>query len=241
MIVGRIVLVIANGNRINQSNAANQNPKLSIEDVKDRVIAQYPGEITEVEFDREHNREIYEVELVYEGMEYEFKIDANTGEVIKLKEKPLDAKEHPSKKEKDDQLVVIEKDVQKKDKSGKEKPKNNVNIDKGNDQKENQQKTEKPQKEKNNEQKQKVKQDKNQQKPQKPNKEKKKEKTVISLEKAIQIALNEFPGTVYEAELDREDGRLIYEIEIKANGEEADFDIDAFTGEIISIEIEEDD
>src|SRR5690625_4816909 len=125
MIVGRIVLVIANGNRINQSNAANQNPKLSIEDVKDRVIAQYPGEITEVEFDREHNREIYEVELVYEGMEYEFKIDANTGEVIKLKEKPIHGKnnENSEKNQGKERLVIKENDTKKKKKKKNRKEK----------------------------------------------------------------------------------------------------------------------
>ena|GEM_PF-916777 len=212
IIVGAIVLVIASGIGIYQSNAANQNPKLSIEDVKDRVIAQYPGEITEVEFDREHNREIYEVELVYEGMEYEFKIDANTGEVIKLKEKPIHGKnnENSEKNQGKERLVIKENDTNDDEVKQKESAKEN---------KDNGQYRQQNEKQKKKSSKEKI------------------DKTVIDMKKAIQIALNEFPGTVYEAEIDREDGRLVYEIEIYDNGEKAELDIDAYTGEITSIEI----
>lgn len=229
IVVGAFVLVIASGVGIYQTNASNQSPKLSIDDVKNQVIAQYPGEITEIELDREHNREIYEIELVYEGMEYEFKIDANTGEVIKLKEKSLhvqNEKKTNEKKENREKLDVIEND------QGKQMDQSATNKNDNQDQK-NQSKNSTTTNDK-QEQQQKG-QDK------KTTSKNNHEKTVISMEKAIQIALSEFPGKVHEAELDRDDGRLIYEIEIKGNGEEADFDIDAYTGEIISIEIEEDD
>jgi|SRR5690625_4405525 len=230
IIVGAFVLVIASGVGIYQTNASNQSPKLSIDDVKNQVIAQYPGEITEIELDREHNREIYEIELVYEGMEYEFKIDANNGEVIKLKEKPLrvdNERKDDEKKGGQEKLVVIEKDPI--DDQGKQTDTNKINNRDQNNQSKKSTETNDKQ-----EQQQKGQDDKSTSK-------NNHEKTVISMEKAIQIALSEFPGKVHEAELDRDDGRLIYEIEIKGNGEEADFDIDAYTGEIISIEIEEDD
>lgn len=65
-------------------------------------------------------------------------------------------------------------------------------------------------------------------------------KAVISIEEAKQIALAEFPGKIEDIELDTEDGRLIYEVEIEQGNKEADIEIDAYTGEIIVIEIDED-
>ena len=35
------------------------------------------------ELDREHGRMIYEVEFIADGMEYEYDIDANSGDVLK--------------------------------------------------------------------------------------------------------------------------------------------------------------
>src|SRR5690625_4600499 len=58
------------------------------------------------------------------------------------------------------------------------------------------------------------------------------ERTTIDTEEAKRIALNEFDGTVTSLELDEEDGRLIYEIEIERGEDEAEIEIDAFTGEI---------
>lgn len=62
--------------------------------------------------------------------------------------------------------------------------------------------------------------------------------TVISEQEARKIALKEFSGTIDDIELDEEDGRLIYEIEIEKGEQEAEIEIDAHTGEIIVIEID---
>src|SRR5699024_2021150 len=62
--------------------------------------------------------------------------------------------------------------------------------------------------------------------------------TVISEQDARKIALKEFSGTIDDIELDEEDGRLIYEIEIEKGEREAEIEIDAHTGEIIVIEID---
>src|SRR5699024_8760630 len=64
------------------------------------------------------------------------------------------------------------------------------------------------------------------------------QKTVIDVHDAVEFALKEFTGTVTEIELDEDDGRFIYEIEIKSGNEKAEFDNDVYTGEILSIEIE---
>lgn len=63
----------------------------------------------------------------------------------------------------------------------------------------------------------------------------------LSEAQAIEIALAEVPGEVQEAELDREDGVQIYEIEIlTADGVEMEVEIDAETGAILEIEAEDD-
>lgn len=64
---------------------------------------------------------------------------------------------------------------------------------------------------------------------------------VLSIEEAKQIALTEFEGKVTEIELDEDDGRLMYEVELKNETHEAEIELDARTGEIIELDIEEDD
>jgi len=62
----------------------------------------------------------------------------------------------------------------------------------------------------------------------------------ISYERAKEIALATVGGgTVKEIELDRENGRLVYEVEVKYNGREYEIDIDAITGEIVKYKIDD--
>ena len=58
---------------------------------------------------------------------------------------------------------------------------------------------------------------------------------------AKEIALKEFAGTVVDLELDEDDGRKIYEIEIENGEDEATVEIDAYTGEILVLDIDIDD
>ncbi|GAE25516.1 hypothetical protein JCM9140_1515 [Halalkalibacter wakoensis JCM 9140] len=58
----------------------------------------------------------------------------------------------------------------------------------------------------------------------------------ITEDQAVAIALDLLPGRVKEVELDSDDGRLLYEIEIKFEGNDYDLEIDAFTGEIVEID-----
>ena len=66
--------------------------------------------------------------------------------------------------------------------------------------------------------------------------------TQLSTEQAKDIALAQVPGAsdsnVRKAHLDRDDGRTIYEVEILYNAVEYDFEIDAYSGEIISYDYE---
>lgn len=63
----------------------------------------------------------------------------------------------------------------------------------------------------------------------------------ITQEAAVEIAMKQAKGTVTEVELDDEDGRVIYEIEMKDGTYEYDFDIDATSGEVLKFKKERDD
>lgn len=62
----------------------------------------------------------------------------------------------------------------------------------------------------------------------------------ISQEEAIEIALAEVEGTLESVELDDDDGRAVYEVEINtgAGDDDAEFDIDAVTGEILEMDVD---
>ena len=64
---------------------------------------------------------------------------------------------------------------------------------------------------------------------------------LISVAKAKSIALSQVPGAneshLGEVDLDREHGRMVYEIEIFYNNSKYEYDIDAVTGEIVGSKI----
>ena len=63
----------------------------------------------------------------------------------------------------------------------------------------------------------------------------------ITEKAAVQIAMKQAKGTVTNIELDKDDGRVIYEIEIKDGKYEYDFDIDAISGKVLKFEKDRDD
>ncbi|GIO24343.1 PepSY domain-containing protein [Oceanobacillus sp. J11TS1] len=67
------------------------------------------------------------------------------------------------------------------------------------------------------------------------------EGNLIAQEKAIELAKQEFDGEVVKVALDHDDGRYVYEIELFSGQQEADIDIHAETGEILSLEIDHED
>lgn len=193
-----VACAIVLGVGIYQSDASHSKPNLSDDQIRQMVKDQYPGTVTEIELEKEYNQLVYEVEIEDQGKEYELKLDANTGEVLKLDEKEVPKKE---------QLVLTDDD--EKEEPTKEQ-KNNLEKEQRDESKEN------TDNENNNQTNQ----------------------TIIDANEAMNIALNEFSGIVTELELDEDDGRLMYEIEVRSGHEEAELDIDAFSGEILVIEIE---
>jgi len=63
----------------------------------------------------------------------------------------------------------------------------------------------------------------------------------ITEKAAVQIAMKQAKGTVTNIELDEENGRVIYEIDIKDGKYEYDFDVDAISGKVLKFEKDRDD
>lgn len=62
----------------------------------------------------------------------------------------------------------------------------------------------------------------------------------LPLARIMQIALQHAPGEIVEVELERDDGRLIYEVEVLgASGRVRKVEIDARTGAVLDIEDED--
>ena len=61
----------------------------------------------------------------------------------------------------------------------------------------------------------------------------------LSLEDAEKTALKEVDGKVTDAELDMENGKPVYELEIEKDRREYDIDIDANTGKVLKVEMDD--
>ncbi|WP_053360507.1 PepSY domain-containing protein [Bacillus sp. FJAT-27251] len=71
----------------------------------------------------------------------------------------------------------------------------------------------------------------------------KEDKNIISMNEAEEIAIKEAGGSIESIELEKDDGRLIYEIELRSeNGDDdVDVDVDAVTGEVLKVDRDDDD
>ncbi|MHA6253029.1 PepSY domain-containing protein [Oceanobacillus sp. CAU 1775] len=251
MTIAALSIAAVIGLIFSQNISVSADPDLTREDIEEKVRAQYPGEITEIDLDTEGKIPVYEVELEIEGKEYELVIDGNTGEVLRLDEKLVvkteAEKATPNKveteKREKEAIEIKEKETEEKaeekakaDKEASESKKATVTAPKNT---EKQAKTESKQTEKPKAQ-QKEQAKKPAEKKQEPKKETKKEKkSIITQEQAVNIALKQFSGKVEDVELDDDDGRLIYEIEIENDrGDEAEIEIDAYTGAVLVVDID---
>lgn len=200
------------------TNSAHTDPSLTKDKVKELVQEQYPGEVDEPVLRTEDNEPIYTVKLTHDDHTYHLKLDGNSGEVLditkKLIKKPkvVDEKENSSKQE------------TTKNNETNPKPKKELDSNKKAETKENTESkvVSKPKVEK------------------QVDSPKKEKKTVISEAEVKKIALQQFSGVIEDIDLEEDNGRLIYEVEIENGDREAEVEIDAYTGEVILIEIDED-
>ncbi|MBN6204878.1 PepSY domain-containing protein [Ralstonia pickettii] len=152
------------------ASSADLDAKLSREEVKELIQVEYPGAITEFDLEKENGRVVYDMEIKGENVKYDLEVDADTGEVLEVKEK--------SYKNNKEQAVKTE---------------NNIENNKEN---------------------------------------------IISVKEAEEIAQKEFSGTLTEIELDEDDGRYVYEVELREGAQEAEMEIDAVTGKILELDID---
>ncbi|MBG9443140.1 PepSY domain-containing protein [Cytobacillus firmus] len=62
---------------------------------------------------------------------------------------------------------------------------------------------------------------------------------IISEQNAIEIAEKEVNGMMKEIEIDEDDGQILYEVELQTKKGEADVDIDAETGKVLKVELDD--
>lgn len=254
--IGVTTIAVVLGFGMYQSNASQATPTLSPENIEELIAAQYPGEITAFELIQDNNGAIYAIEIEHEGKQYEVKVDGKSGEVLHLEEKIILADEQTDQQESTDspERETTEQQEDEKEKNEVEKEQQQTKVEKRDtkeqqgehkqDDRANDSKNHHAKKYDHQEHKNKY-NNKHKHKNNYKNKQKEKSedeqsrKTGIDVKQAIDIALAHFPGVVEEVELDENNGRLIYEIEIEADGEEAEFEIDAYTGEILIVEIDD--
>ena len=225
ILLGAIITVTILGLGISHSLIVKAEPNLTRKDVMTQVDDQYPGKITEVGLDDESKNPVYKVNLEIDSQKYNLLIDGNTGEVLDLTEKSKvnkqeadqEVKSTANKQEKQDENEITIKEKQ---------PLNQLNSDKSEDSKSEAEKA--AVKSTNDET--------NNSEPK--SKQQQAKKAVIGTDKARSIALAEFSGTIEGIELDDDDDRLIYEVEIADGDNEAEIAIDAYTGEILFMDLE---
>ena len=191
------------------SNSAQTKPSLSKEKVKEIVSEQYPGKVSEPILRTINNQPVYEVKTTNDDNAYHIKLDGNSGKILDIIKKPIT------------ETKVVAKKNDTKDKKETIQPKKEEKTDSKQITKSKEEPKEKL---------------KEQPKKETPKKEK---KTILSHDEVSKIALQQFSGVIDDIELDEENDRLIYEVEIEDGDKEAEIEIDAYTGEIILIEIDE--
>src|SRR5690625_3714352 len=228
------------------SNYAQSEPSLTENEVKDIVSDQYPGKITDLNLKNINNQSVYEVLVTHENSKYNIKIDRHSGEILDIIIKSVAVKENKNKEApKKDIKKQTDKQTNNTPPKTEENPKQSKKQEK-NEQVKNEKETAVKENKQDEEHEANVpkEQPKTTEKPKEEHKSAPKEptdtkETVLSISEVSNIALSHFSGSIDDVELEDEDGRLYYEVEIERDEQEAEMKIDAYTGEVIVIEIEE--
>ena len=85
------------------AQSASEATGLSIEQAIEIALLEVPGEIQEIELEREDGEMIYEVEILdAEGQEFEIEIAADTGEIIEVEAESDDEEDDDDREDRDD-------------------------------------------------------------------------------------------------------------------------------------------
>ena len=63
----------------------------------------------------------------------------------------------------------------------------------------------------------------------------------LTIEQVSAIALKAQPGTIEEIELERKDGKVVFEVEVKTDKGEVEVLVDATSGQVLAMEADDDD
>ena len=216
-----LLIAIGGGATFAQSDlfaTAENNPVISASEAKDIALKQLNGEIIDFEFDGDDRTPHYEIDIVKGTEKIEVKINASTGEA-KITERETirttQVEKITTATPTAPATSTSSAQVETKQSTTVPTTKNEVVNE-----------TVKP-----------VSQ------PVQPavSEQKNSTATILSKQQAIQIAQSKASGKVTDVELDKDDNRLVYEIEIRNGKMEYDFEIDAQTGAIIKYEEDLDD
>ncbi len=214
--IGAVAVAAVLGLIFSQSLTASAGPDLSQKEVEEKIKAQYPGEIKGLALDEKSNPPVYEAEVSVDGKKYELRIDGNSGEVLKLEKTKTAKQEDTAQSEsKADESIKINEKSSDKDKAGKQSSENNTVQEEQTADHEKEKVPKNKEKEQSNQ-----------------------KKSILTKQEAIAIALEQFSGKVDDVDLEDEDGRLIYEIEIESSRGEAEIEIDAYTGKVLLVDID---
>ncbi|WP_227396018.1 PepSY domain-containing protein [Jeotgalibacillus aurantiacus] len=177
---------------------ANESDLISVDEAKEKALAEYEGVVESVELEKQFRGYLYEIDIDNGEIDYDLDMDASTGEILKAKEERDDDDDD---RDDDNSQNTDQADDNSSDDDNRTASATASNGTSANTNEE-----------------------------------------YITQEEAVSIAMAEVSGTLESVEFDDDDGRMIYEIEINTgNGDDddADFEIDAVTGEILEMNLED--
>lgn len=193
--------------------SASASESISEAEAKQIALAEVPGadtsNITKFQKDKDNNRTEYDVEIIYDGYEYDFEISAKDGTIFDQNKEKADAGDLAKLEAKN----AVKEDANKADNGGQsagQESNKTVVVDQSSSSS--------------------------------GNSSSSSSSSGISLERAKSIALSQVPGAssgnITKAFKDYDDGRAEYDVEIRYDGYEYDFEISASSGNILSKDVD---
>ncbi|MEG0449471.1 MAG: PepSY domain-containing protein [Lysinibacillus sp.] len=88
-LVGVLGIGAAVGSTTLLAGKAQEQKALTVQEIEKKALAIVKGTVTDIEFDKESTGDVYEVEITTATEEYDLKLDAYTGELLKQKVETL--------------------------------------------------------------------------------------------------------------------------------------------------------